>query len=518
MSHNLPPKSPFGARNPSLYQLNTRVWLTEIRQNGAPKATLDELDLSTLPHRFDWYWFLSVWQTGETGQSISRQHPGWLQEFRRTLPDLAERDIAGSGFAVTAYNCHNDLGGNAALARIKDRVHALGSRLMLDFVPNHMAIDHPWVNEHPDYFIQGTADDIAAAPQNYIALTLDNGDQKIFAHGRDPYFDGWCDTLQLDYANPALQDAMIAILLDLADRCDGLRCDMAMLVLPEIFERTWGRASEPFWPRAIAAVKSRRPDFCFMAEVYWDLEWELQQQGFDYTYDKRLYDRLRERQVHAAREHLYAGIDYQKHMVRFLENHDEARASVIFPHEMQKAAAVISYLAPGMRFFHQGQFEGKRIKISPHLVRGPEESVDQNIRAFYAGLLEALDGEVVRNGDWRLLAGNSAWQGNFTNEDFIAYAWSAPGSDIIERLVVVNYAPHHSQCYIPIPLGNYQQNVVVLKDQLSDRIYERNAWQMRDPGLYVELGPWQAQIFKLESALQSQAQKQTVGGSNGHGR
>ena len=108
--------------------------------------------------------------------------------------------------------------------------------------------------------------------------------------------------------------------------------------------------------------------------------------------------------------------------------------------------------------------------------------------------------------------------GNFTNEDFIAYAWSAPGSDIIERLVVVNYAPHHSQCYIPIPLGNYQQNVVVLKDQLSDRIYERNAWQMRDPGLYVELGPWQAQIFKLESALQSQAQKQTVGGSNGHGR
>ena len=60
-----------------------------------------------------------------------------------------------------------------------------------------------------------------------------------------------------------------------------------------------------------------------MAEVYWDLEWTLQQQGFDYTYDKRLYDRLREGHARPVREHLYAGLDYQVKLARFLENHDD---------------------------------------------------------------------------------------------------------------------------------------------------------------------------------------------------
>ena len=79
----------------------------------------------------------------------------------------------------------------------------------------------------------------------------------------------------------------------IATMCDGVRCDMAMLILPDVFERTWGRRPEPFWPRTIERVRKAAPSFLFMAEVYWDLEWELQQQGFNYTYDKRLYDRLR---------------------------------------------------------------------------------------------------------------------------------------------------------------------------------------------------------------------------------
>ena len=81
----------------------------------------------------------------------------------------------------------------------------------------------------------------------------------ILAHGRDPYFDGWPDTLQLNYAKAQLQQAMIGELLRIAGQCDGLRCDMAMLLLPEVFERTWGRRSEPFWPKAIAAVRQAQP-------------------------------------------------------------------------------------------------------------------------------------------------------------------------------------------------------------------------------------------------------------------
>src|SRR5262249_42233979 len=157
---------------------------------------------------------------------------------------------------------------------------------------NHTALDHPWVNQHPEFYMHGTEADRARESQNYVSATWAAGSPTL-AYGRDPYFPGWPDTLQLDYGNPATQEAMVGELLKIADQCDGLRCDMAMLVLPEVFERTWGRAAPSFWPNATQRVRERVPGFLFMAEVYWDLEWTVLQQGFDYAYDKRLYDRLR---------------------------------------------------------------------------------------------------------------------------------------------------------------------------------------------------------------------------------
>ena len=105
---------------------------------------------------FDWVWFLSVWQTGPAAQQVSRSNPEWRKEFQETLPDLREEDIAGSGFAITGYTVHRDLGGDAALARLRQRLQKRGLKLMLDFVPNHMAPDHPWVDEHPEYFVHGS--------------------------------------------------------------------------------------------------------------------------------------------------------------------------------------------------------------------------------------------------------------------------------------------------------------------------------------------------------------------------
>ncbi len=248
-------------------------------------------------------WLLSVWQTGQAGQRASRTNAEWRAEFAHTLPDLRDEDIEGSGFAITGYSVHHALGGDAALARVRERLRARGLRLMLDFVPNHTALDHPWVDDHPEYYVPGTEDDLARAPMNYTRVRSVDG-ERILAHGRDPYFPGWPDTLQLDYSNPGTQDAMLGALLKIADQCDGVRCDMAMLVLPDVFERTWGQRPREFWPMATARVRDRVPGFVFMAEVYWDLEWTLQQQGFDYTYDKKLYDRLRGGHARPVREHL----------------------------------------------------------------------------------------------------------------------------------------------------------------------------------------------------------------------
>src|SRR6478735_4614939 len=336
-------------RYPSLYQINARVWLTELSRRLGKTATLDDIPDAELDRLaeigFDWIWFLSVWQTGSGAQQVSRTNPEWLREFHETLPDLTDDDIPGSGFAITGYSVHEALGRDAALARLRTRLKQRGLRLMLDFVPNHMGLGHPWVEDHPEYFIQGSELDLSRAPQNYTWVKRQRGDL-LLAYGRDPYFSGWPDTLQLNYANPDLQDAMIGELERISGQCDGVRCDMAMLVLPDVFERTWGQRAPLFWPRATEEVRKGHPDFTFMAEVYWDQEWTLQQQGFDYAYDKRLYDRLRDHHARPVREHFRAGLDYQDKLARFMENHDEPRAAATFPQEIHKAAAAITFLAP----------------------------------------------------------------------------------------------------------------------------------------------------------------------------
>ncbi|MFO0969451.1 MAG: alpha-amylase family glycosyl hydrolase [Gemmataceae bacterium] len=425
--------------------------------------------------------------------AASRANPEWRHEFQDTLPDLCDDDIPGSGFAITGYTVHEKLGGNAALARLRERMKKRGLRLLLDFVPNHMGPDHPWVEEHPEYFVPGTELDLARAPKNYTWVRRKKGD-KLLALGRDPYFAGWPDTLQLNYGNPATQEAMTKELLKIAGQCDAVRCDMAMLVLPNVFERTWGIRSEPFWPKATKTVKDRFPDFRFMAEVYWDLEWELQHQGFDYTYDKRLYDRLREGHAQPVRDHLRADMGYQNKMARFLENHDEPRAAATFPHGQHEAAAVITFLAPGLRFFHQGQFEGRKKRISPHLCRAPEEPVDARLQAFYGDLLRALKRPVVREGEWRLLDCVPAWDGNWTNDCFLAFAWKRGDERL---LAVVNYAPNRSQCYVRLPFADLGARQWRLDDLLSDASYVREGNDLQGKGLYLDESGWKTSIFQM---------------------
>jgi glycosidase len=456
----------------------------------------DELDrLGRLA--FDWIWLLSVWQTGSAAQRVSRSNPEWRAEFKETLPDLREEDIAGSGFAITGYDVHSSLGGDAALARLRERMRQRGLRLMLDFVPNHMAPDHPWVESHPEYFVAGTEADIQREPQNYTRIGHASG-QRVLAYGRDPYFSGWPDTLQLDYSNPATQEAMSAALLKIAGQCDGVRCDMAMLVLPDVFERTWGRRPEPFWSRTIQQVRKKVPGFCFMAEVYWDLEWTMQQEGFDYAYDKRLYDRLRDGHARPVREHFHAGFDYQDKLARFLENHDEPRAAATFTQEVHEAAAVVTFLSPGLRFFHQGQFEGRKKRISPHLVRAPLEPRNEALIQFYDQLLTALRRETVRDGRWQLLECMPAWDGNWTSDDFLAFGWE--GADAKRLVVTVNYAGNQGQCYVRLPFGDLAGRSVQLNDLMSSASYDRAGDDLVSQGLYLDLPPWEYHVFDVKGA------------------
>jgi hypothetical protein len=488
------------ARYPALYEINTRVWLGGLSRQAGEPVTLADVDDATLDQfaerGFDWIWLLSVWQTGEASKAVSRSIPAWRGEFQTALPELTDEDISGSGFAISAYEVDPALGGTAALAEFRARLATRGIRLMLDFVPNHTALDHHWVETHPDFYIEGSEHALAAAPENYRRVLTNQG-ARILAHGRDPNFSGWPDTLQLNYANAELQAAQMAQLSAIAGQCDGVRCDMAMLLLPRVFQRSWGLTPAPFWPKALEAVRLAHPGFMFLAEAYWDLEWEMQQQGFDYCYDKRLYDRLRGGDANAIRAHLAAGLDYQARLARFLENHDEPRAAATFSWRQQQAAAVATYFAPGLRFFHQGQLEGARIRVPVHLSRAPIEPRSADIVAFYDRLLAVIGTpDVFRDGAWSLIAPQPAWPDNPTWQDLISYAWGARESD--RYIIVVNYSNHQAQCYLPLPFADMRGGRFCLADVMGSERYDRDGNSLTLSGLYVDLAAWHYNVFRIE--------------------
>ena len=264
------------------------------------------------------------------------------------------------------------LGGPRALAIARKELAKRGLRLILDFVPNHVAPDHPWVSQHPEFFIQGTSDDLRADPTSYTEIG-----GTVFACGRDPFFPAWPDVLQLNAFQSGLRAGVVKTLSDIAGQCDGVRCDMSMLEINVIFERTWGgragqKPATEYWAEVILAIKKAQPDFLFIAEAYWDLEWELQQQGFDFCYDKKLYDRLEHDDAESVRLHFCGDVAYQQKLLRFLENHDEPRAAATFSPAKEKAAAVTTYTLPGARLFHEGQLEGRKVRLPVFLGRRPK--------------------------------------------------------------------------------------------------------------------------------------------------
>jgi Alpha amylase, catalytic domain len=209
---------------PTLYQINTRVLLADLSRALRRPATLDDIPEAVLDrlaeNGFDWVWLLGVWQTGAAGRKVSLENPEWKREFQQLLPDFSDQDVCGSSFAIRLYEVHSDFGGNSALERLRRRLDKRGIRLLLDFVPNHTAPDHPWVQQHPEYYVQGAEEQLAREPQNYTRVSLLGG-PLVFAYGRDPYFAGWPDTLQLNYANSGLHEAMVAQLERISTMRDG---------------------------------------------------------------------------------------------------------------------------------------------------------------------------------------------------------------------------------------------------------------------------------------------------------
>jgi len=477
-------------KHPLIYEINTWVWLHELSCREHRLLTLASVPDGEWDHLaalgFDAVWLMGVWERSPAGIRIAMANDELLADFRRALPDFVEQDNVGSPYCVRRYVVDTHLGGPDSLKVARRKLAERGMRLILDFVPNHVAPDHPWVRQRPAHFIRGTDEDLQADPHSFVAIA-----GRVFACGRDPYFPAWRDVLQLNAFDPGLRSVAIETLLQIAAQCDGVRCDMAMLLINAVFERTWGRRAgtrpdAEYWPLVIASVKDKFPQFQFIAEAYWDLEWELQQQGFDYCYDKRLYDRLQHDPAENVRLHLCADLAYQERLVRFIENHDEPRAAAAFTPEKHRAAAVTVLTLPGARLIHEGQMEGRTVRLPVFLARRPVEPPDSELFGFYRTFLEALSRGDFRSGTWRLCE-RIGWPDNGSYLNIVAWCWRDENS---RCLIVVNLSDTTSQCLVKVPWDDLKGRTWQLKDAFTSALYQRDGDELCGPGIYVELPAW----------------------------
>ena len=492
-------------RHPFVYEINTRVLLNELgRAQGAPVA------LGTIPDSvidrwaesgFDAVWLMGVWSTGDIGRRLALQEADLQAGYGEALPGFTSADVAGSPYAVAAYEVSPGLGGPEQLARLRQRLSERGLGLILDFVANDTACDHAWVRQHPDYYVQGTPELLQTDQGSWFRAETSKGEM-ILAHGRDPMFPAWTDTAQLNHLHAGARQAMIETLLSVASQCDGVRADMAMLVLHDVFQHQWGeralpaekdRATGEFWKEAIATVRSRHPDFLFIAEAYWDLEWPLQEIGFDYTYDKRLYDRMRSEGAGGVKDHLRAEMAYQLRSLRFIENHDEPRAAAVFSSEpWHYASAVIMATVPGMVLIHDGEIEGRTRRLPVQLCRRADEPASEQTRKFYTSLINCVQKADFKNGQWNMLEIRPAWHDNPTWENYLSFAWRR-GENL--HIVVVNYAPLNGQCYVEVPLDRPQ--ALEFRDLMSGAVYVRDRQGLSTKGLYIDLPGYGFHIFSV---------------------
>jgi len=486
--------------NPSIYEINTRVFVKRYPGNGRLADIPEEFWDGLSKLKFDYVWLLGVWKICENIIDKYCFEEDLVRSYNKALKGWRRRDIIGSPFSIDTYEINPELGDMPSLLKLRKKLNEKGIKLILDFSTNHFGADSRLIKKNPEIFLE--VDKWLYDNDSHTYFKPYEDFEKYFAHGRDPFFPAWQDTIQINFFSPQAREYFKTVLSEISKYCDGVRCDMAMLALNNVFKNTWAgilekkgweQPAQEFWSELIGYIKNKNKDFIFIAEAYWDLEWSLQQLGFDYTYDKKLTDRLRYESSREVHDHLLAELDYQKKSLRFIENHDEDRAITAFGKEKSKAAAVVISTILGMRFYHDGQFEGKKIHLPLQLGREPEEPIIPGIKSFYEKLLNITTHEVFKNGEWILLETIPSWEGNNSYTNIIAWEWHLK---IHRRIVLINYSDVLSTCRLKFDITGISDEFEI-KDLLNDQVYYRTTEEVYHMGLYVELKPWQSHIFSL---------------------
>jgi len=484
-------------KHPTIYEINTWPWLISLSEKFNAQISLKNIPNEIYNQElslFDVVWLMGVWERSPASKKIALAHPDLQKEFHNAVPHFKDEDVVGSPYAIYYYHVDKNIGGIEGLKEVRKKLSEYGIRLILDFVPNHVSIDSLWTFE-PNLFIQGNLDDLMAQPYNFYSIS-----NKIFAYGRDPNFPSWTDTIQINAFSKEARKKALNTLLEIAELCDGVRCDMAMLMTNKVFNRTWGEKAGPipkkeFWEDIIPNVKEKYPNFLFLAEVYWDMEWELQQQGFDFCYDKRLYERLVHSNVNKIKDHLKSEWVYQSKLLRFIENHDELRAVEKLGTEKSCAAALIALTLPGAKLIYEGQTRGFKIKIPVQLGRYPFQEENKILVDFYNKLLKSIPRREFENANWALCDIEPVGFDDSTFSNILSYIWWINDN---YRLIVVNYSTNLSKAHVRIKSLNFDTHNYLFTDLLTNKTYTYNGEDLYKHGLYIELNAWNGHIFSIK--------------------
>eukprot|EP01125_Pyxidicula_operculata_P014837 TRINITY_DN4994_c0_g1_i1.p1 TRINITY_DN4994_c0_g1~~TRINITY_DN4994_c0_g1_i1.p1 ORF type:complete len:512 (+),score=87.70 TRINITY_DN4994_c0_g1_i1:405-1940(+) len=486
-------------RFPQMYEISTRPWLYLLSQKyGRNITTLNAIpmqEFSNLKNAgYDIVWLMGVWQLGAYGLNYDQTNPSLLAYYSTVLPGYTKADIIGSPYAVVDYTCNSELGSDSDIASLRSKLNSMGLKLMLDFVPNHSAVDDPWTSTHIEYYVRAPSKSPPYDPSRYMS----NG----IAYGWSGWGDSWQDTAQYNYWNMNFRTVITKNILKIASLSDYIRCDMAYLLLNDNINSIWSsqlsywgysRPSTEFWSDAISYVKSQYPNVQFLGEVYSPWQQALQNVGFDFTYDKTLYDHLSGYNLDDIRSYISnTPLSFHQKSAHFVENHDEPRAAYHFGTNYKAdAAAIISMTLPGMRFYFMGQEDGYYNKLDIHLRRAAPEAIHDGVPQFYSKFVNILSMDVFHSGVWTYLTvGNSgdSWR-------LMAWKWALAAQKV---LVVINFSDTDGSGSVVLsdaqPING--NDTIPVTELFSNTVYQRSAKEMRTTGLNVVVSSWSAQIFQ----------------------
>lgn len=471
-----------------IYESNTRLFSKKHKCKISKDLAEKYLNLPEVKSSH-YLWAMGIWQKSPYSVAIARTHEGLKKDYKKIIPNYKEEDIIGSPYAIYDYIPEPDICESwEKLKEFKETLNQHGIGLILDYVPNHMARDTPWINKYPEAFL---SIDLKAPPNSNYFL---HPSGIVFAHGKDPHFDGWTDTVQFDFSHTETFDLQISFLERILPYCDGLRCDMAMLPLPEIFEWTHGKKGlDFFWEEFITKAKSKKKDFLFIAEVYWNLESKLQYKGFDFTYEKDLYDFLVQKNSPAIIHYLQN--KQEKKSLHFLENHDENRMASVFFLESIPFFSLIANLEGGL-LIHEGQTLGYKKKIPVQLGTYPSDEEDSIIQSYFQRIIPRL----IKRKNQKL-----TWIDSqaicYEGKDKFCFVRIFLFEDGNREIFIFNPNPYPLSGRIPLNPKEinkiFQYSGPSFLDLTSGINYGQNLDEIKKEGIYFYLEAWRAHWFLL---------------------